>query len=167
MLFRGEKGIGALLWHPLSPGADAGSRGPKAPSVHAKGPCCSPQPGKVSRACCSPSEMCPQFSKVYLTEHQALIGRRVDDANHRGTHEWLPLPKTSLQQPGGLASPSLCPHCLGEAGVTLPLFSPSTLCNVCISHSSPETSSKIFLILIPWATVRVGESFSFGQLSLK
>lgn len=44
---------------------------------------------EVSKACCSPREMCPQI----CGEHQELLGRRVHDANHRGTHKWLLLPQ--------------------------------------------------------------------------
>lgn len=56
---------------------------------------------EVSKAHCNPREMCPQISKVYIGEHQALLGRRVDDANHRGTHMWLLLPQNPFAATSG------------------------------------------------------------------
>lgn len=95
--------------------------------------------------------MCPQVSKVYLGEHQALLGRRIDDANHRGTHKWLLLPKTPLQplEASGFPFFPFPLLYLGKAGVILPKFSPSTLFNVYISCFFPRNLLKDILAPAP------------------
>lgn len=112
----GEEGIDAILRHLLGPGAGAGFGLSKSPGRPCKGSPLLPRWGRCPGCLAASSERCPQVLELSLGEHQALAGIAGDSCSHN--------PPAA---PRGLVSLSLSPHCLLQAGVTLPLFFLSTI----------------------------------------